>query len=140
MSKADAVEEAVELVLADVVLEVVRERSAAHGEDDEVGEGEDEHRDPRAGFEERGEVAAGVGFLARVGLDALAGGEERDDEAGDTNGGPEGHGDLPTLGFVSLAELGDQGEGEAADDQLSDHGGDEAEGGEAGALVDIAGH
>ena len=80
-------------------------------------------------------------LLLRHGLDALFGAQEGDHEQDQTQGGPYGHGHLPAVrAIVAFGELGYQRQREAADDELGDIDGDEAEGSELGALIQVAGH
>ena len=138
--QAQRLQQVEQAVLVDVVLEVVKQRAAAHGQHGEVGQGEDEHGDPRTILEQSAEIPLGVRFLFRIRQDSLAGSQERDHEQDHADNGPQPHGHLPALGFVALSELSHQGQGETYHNQLRDHGRDESVGRQEGALVDVARH
>ncbi len=69
--------------------------------------------------------------------DALARGAEGDEEAGNGEEGEEADREGPSAAGIAVAEMADEGEGEALDDKLRHAAGDEADGVEAGALADV---
>ena len=78
-------------------------------------------------------------MLLWVGLNAFFGREEGDDEEDDAEDGEQTHGDLVAARVVAAAEEDDHGDGEALHDEAGGVGEDLPVGGDAGALIGIAG-
>ncbi len=108
--EAESIEPAEELLVACDVSEVGQHDAAAHGQSCEVEGGNEEEDDPGAIAEEVFQVLGEVGLLLRIGLDALFGREESDDEEEHAEDGQQAHGDLVTARVVAAAEEDNHGD------------------------------
>ncbi len=137
--ESDVIQEARERRLVDVVLKIVNIRSALQCQRDEDEHRNEQRQNPRLVAQEIGHILPDRRLLLRLRNDALLGREERNHEEDRPDDGKEHHRLLESDRLIAVAEHQHERQEQHLNDELSNHDGNEAIGGQAVAVGHVAG-